>query len=130
MTADYIRNWIIKADNDIKIIEHELELPESEWITDVICFHCQQAAEKYMKVLLIYDNKDIPKTHNIEFLQSLLKENHPDLSALDVKDISLFGVDVRYPDNFYQPTIDEVKYYTSLVFRIKELVLKRIPDYL
>ncbi|HOP31418.1 MAG TPA: hypothetical protein PK293_17995 [Spirochaetota bacterium] len=42
----------------------------------------------------------------------------------------MFGVDVRYPDNFYQPTIDEVKYYTSLVFRIKELVLKRIPDYL
>jgi len=40
----FLRNWIAKADNDILVIRHEMDIPESEWVTDAICFHCQQAA--------------------------------------------------------------------------------------
>ena len=60
MNSDYLKTWIAKADNDLMIINHELQLPESEWVTDMICFHCQQAAEKYLKALLIYQDKEIP----------------------------------------------------------------------
>ena len=126
MNSGYLKNWLKKADNDIKIIEHELMLPESEWVNDAICFHCQQAAEKYLKALLIFHESDVPKTHNIEYLQSLIKERHPDISEIEVKDLSLFGVDIRYPDNFYQPTTEEVKYYTALVVKIRDIVKLKI----
>jgi HEPN domain-containing protein len=126
MNSGYLKNWLKKADNDIKIIEHELMLPESEWVNDAICFHCQQAAEKYLKALLIFQESDVPKTHNIEYLQSLIKERHPDISEIEVKDLSLFGVDIRYPDNFYQPTTEEVKYYTTLVMKIRDIVKLKI----
>lgn len=65
MNPVYLKNWMAKADNDILIINHELQLPESQWVRDMICFHCQQAAEKYLKALLIYQDKEIPRTHNI-----------------------------------------------------------------
>lgn len=107
MNSDYLKNWIAKADNDLMIIKHELFLPESEWVTDMICYHCQQAAEKYLKALLIYQDREIPKTHNIEFLLTLLKELNPEISSLDVKDISQFGVDIRYPDDFYTPSVEQ-----------------------
>lgn len=126
MNAGYLKNWITKADNDLEIVKHELKLPESEWVTDVICFHCQQAAEKYLKALLIYMEKDVPKTHNIEYLQTLLKESHPEISELEVKDLSLFGVDVRYPDDFYIPSAEEVRYYSTLAIRIQKMVLDNI----
>jgi HEPN domain-containing protein len=126
MNSGYLKNWLIKADNDIKIIEHELMLPESERVNDAVCFHCQQAAEKYLKALLIFHESEVPKTHNIEYIQSLLKERHPDISEIEVRDLSLFGVDIRYPDNFYQPTNEEVEFYTGLVMKIRDIVKTKI----
>lgn len=37
MIDEYIKNWLIKADNDLKIVEHELNLPEEEMVKDLIC---------------------------------------------------------------------------------------------
>jgi len=45
--------WLIKASSDLKIVEHELNLPEEEIVKDAVCFHCQQAVEKYLKAFLI-----------------------------------------------------------------------------
>ncbi|MSU80013.1 MAG: HEPN domain-containing protein [Gemmataceae bacterium] len=42
------REWIIKADNDLKNAAHTLKLGE-EGPTDTVCFHCQQCVEKYLK---------------------------------------------------------------------------------
>jgi HEPN domain-containing protein len=49
MIDEYVKNWLIKADSDLKIVEHELALPIEEVVKDIVCFHCQQAVEKYLK---------------------------------------------------------------------------------
>lgn len=41
------------------------KLEKEEDITEIVCFHCQQAVEKYLKALLLSNNEDIQKTHNI-----------------------------------------------------------------
>ena len=50
-TEDYIKQWILKANEDIlvvgKLTEHEIFAPSSA------CFHCQQAVEKFIKAFLI-----------------------------------------------------------------------------
>lgn len=61
----YIENWLKKAENDLKIVKHELELSEEEMVKDGACFHCQQAVEKYLKAYLIFHKIDFPRTHNI-----------------------------------------------------------------
>jgi HEPN domain-containing protein len=39
---------------------------------DAVCFHCQQAAERYFKALLQEIGAAVPKTHDLEYLLDLL----------------------------------------------------------
>jgi HEPN domain-containing protein len=66
---------------------------------DGVCFHCQQAAEKYLKALLQETGLPVPKTHNLLALQHLLLPRHPGLKSLrrGLNSMTRFAVDVRYP---------------------------------
>jgi hypothetical protein len=35
---DYVSKWLEKADKDLKVVEHELKLPEDERVVEAICF--------------------------------------------------------------------------------------------
>ena len=71
MNDEYLKNWIKKADNDLKVAEHELRIDKDDRVTEAICFHCQQSVEKYLKAFLIYCKAEFGKTHNLEFLLEL-----------------------------------------------------------
>jgi HEPN domain-containing protein len=103
MANEYIDNWLKKGASDLKIVEHELRLPEEETVKDAACFHCQQAVEKYVKAFLIYHSVEFPRTHNIEYLLEQAAKIDNDFSDIDIDELSDFGVDVRYPDNFIYP---------------------------
>jgi len=46
-TKIYIKQWILKANEDLLVVD---KLTELEFIaTSTACFHCQQAAEKFLK---------------------------------------------------------------------------------
>ena len=53
MIDTYLKGWLIKANNDIRIIQNEFSLPENMVVTDAVCFHAQQAVEKFLKSFLI-----------------------------------------------------------------------------
>lgn len=59
--SEKVHRWIIKAENDMKAIQNLLD--SSDIITDAICFHSQQAAEKYLKAYLVSNGVDPEKTH-------------------------------------------------------------------
>lgn len=61
-----VGQWLVKGDNDLKTAEHGLTA--SEPITDTICFHCQQAVEKYLKMYLVSKGDEPIITHNISIL--------------------------------------------------------------
>ena len=61
MIESYLKQWLKKALNDISVMRHELALPEEEIITESICFHAQQAAEKLLKAYLIYKKGDVKR---------------------------------------------------------------------
>lgn len=66
-----IREWVAKAENDLKNAAHTLTLDVS-CPTDTACFHAQQCVEKYIKALLVFRATPFPKTHDIHALQALL----------------------------------------------------------
>ena len=41
---------------------------DKEIFPDIICFHSQQSAEKYLKAYLVFLDQDFPKTHALEDL--------------------------------------------------------------
>ncbi len=49
-----------------------------------------------------------------------------DFASIEVKELSIFGVDIRYPDDFYIPTIEEAKFYYNLAKQIKILVNSKL----
>ena len=122
--SDFVKQWIAKADNDISsakiLIEHE------PMILDNACFHSQQAIEKYLKAYLIYNQKDITKTHDIEYLIELCSNIDSEFSSVDLKDISSFAVKFRYPHDSLMPTIEEANEYLQMALDIKEIVLSKI----
>lgn len=57
-TLRVVRQWVEKAENDLKNATHTLKLGR-DCPTDTVCFHAQQCVEKYLKALLVWEGKDI-----------------------------------------------------------------------
>jgi len=111
----YLKQWINKANEDLLTINR---LTEGEVIAvSSVCFHCQQLVEKYLKLFLIYNRQEIERTHEIEFLLHECSRVDKDFEAIDPKNLSDFGVSVRYPDDFYLPSVDEALEYKELALK-------------
>ena len=123
---DEVKEWLIKAESDFRVIEHELKLPDDEIVKDAVCFHCQQAVEKYLKAFLIHHKIHYEKTHNIEYLLVECGKIDDDFKDIEVKDISRFAVIIRYAEDFYIPDMEEVKFYHGLTKQIKEMVFTKL----
>ena len=126
MIDEEVKEWLKKADSDFKLVEHELRLPEEEVIRDIVCFHCQQAVEKYLKAFLVYNKKKVKRTHDIAYLLNECSFIDKGFASIEIKKLSTFGVDIRYPDDFYVPDMEEVKFYYDLTKRVKGLVLAKL----
>jgi HEPN domain-containing protein len=89
--------WIRKAEADARGAD---ELARAEpGLSDLVCFHCQQAAEKYLKALLQEFGLAVPRTHNLDQLLGALLPHDKTLRALrrHLVSLSRFAVDYRYP---------------------------------
>jgi HEPN domain-containing protein len=126
MKADEKNNlleWFKKADHDI-IAAHKL-LADDE-ILDTDCFHCQQAAEKYLKAFIIFKGTEIEKIHDLDKLNKECSALDSDFEIFDFKNLNYFAIDVRYPDDFTEPSPEEAQYYLEIAERVKALVRKKI----
>lgn len=123
---DYIKNWLFRAQEDIAVM-NRLADSEIEFYTSTICFHAQQAVEKYLKTFLIYHDIDFPRTHDVDFLLMECQKIDDAIFNLDLKSLTEFGVSVRYPDDFYIPSITETKEYLEIALAVQSVVESLIP---
>lgn len=117
----YVRLWIEKAGNDLDSAKRLLEI--EPYILDNACFHCQQAIEKYLKAFLIFNEKDIQKTHDVNFLLEECATLDEKFRTIDLQNINLYAVAARYPDTAIAPELQEAKYYYQLALQIREMIL-------
>jgi len=67
---------------------------------EIICFLCQQAAEKALKAILAYHDEDIPRTHDLIKVLKFCEPHCPgikDRFAEQAGRLSNFAVTARYP---------------------------------
>jgi len=93
-----IKRWLEKARRDLrgaKILMGAEDAP-----TDIICFHCQQCAEKSLKAFLVAANHDFPKTHDLLKLLKWCRQYEDGFTALRDRMQALTGyaVEIRYVD--------------------------------
>ena len=96
--AEFVLPWVQKAQNDIATAKHLAETMRP-MPSEIICFHCQQAAEKYLKAFLVHNDNEPPKTHDLIELVKLCGGFDTDFSILTTKCEYLlpFAVHARYP---------------------------------
>jgi HEPN domain-containing protein len=119
--AGLARGWFLKAESDLDTAKH---MPESEGPYDTVCFHAQQAVEKYLKGLLAFRGRLFPPTHNLEELQRL-GEALP-AWPIDLAELSSYAVEVR--DDFeFRPDHQTAQEAFSLAEKMRKRVLGIIP---
>jgi HEPN domain-containing protein len=121
-----VNQWIKIADRDLLTAKQGLEADKV--ITDTACFHCQQAAEKYLKAFLVKKQIEFSKTHNIMSLLNLCaiadSAFREELSEADK--LTDFAVEIRYPDDWYEPSIEETKQAYEIMLKVKDFVLQKL----
>ncbi len=83
-------------------------------------------AEKLLKAFLVSTNVDFGRTHDLEFLLQLCRKYDHGFEELDVGNPSFYAVEVRYPDEFYVPSVDEAKECFPVASDIKDFVFKKL----
>jgi HEPN domain-containing protein len=95
-----VLQWLSFAQEDLAVARHLLATFRPEPM-EIICYHCQQAAEKAIKSVYIISDVPggVPRKHDLTFLLEQLKNSFEVSEALlDHADIlSAYGVVVRYP---------------------------------
>lgn len=127
MKIDEVKKWVAKAENDLKVAEYLISAKEP--ITDALCFHTQQCVEKYLKAFLVYHDRAYRKTHNIAELLELcirIDAEFKELEKLNVHELTVYATELRYPEFFYIPTIEEAKECLEIVLKVKEFVSKKL----
>ena len=121
-----IVEWLNKANSDLKVAEHILNLPEKEIVKYAVCFYCQRAVERYLKAFLIYNKVKPERTHDINHLLDQCAKIDKNFANIEIRELSSFAIDIRIPSDFYITDMEEVKFYYDLTKQIKELVITKL----
>ena len=124
---EFVLPWMERAENDIASALYLAENMKPAPI-EIICFHCQQAAEKYLKAFLAYNDQEPLKTHNLAELINLCSEYSSDFSVLSSKCefLTPFAVRTRYPGGS-DPEENDMKIALAYAADIIKFVKRKIP---
>jgi HEPN domain-containing protein len=126
VTRKLVNEWLQKADPDLRLAEFLLAENAPFW--DAIAFHCQQAAEKYLKAFLVSRQMEFPKTHNIRELLGFVASADKKL-ALYLKPTTIltpYGVLVRYPDDAQRVDPKKANMAIALARKVEKSVKKKL----
>ncbi len=100
-------DWLRHAQSDLSLTQ-KLQ-PSEEILTETLCFHAQQAAEKAFKAVLVFCGIEPPKTHSIGLLVDLLPDavEKPPLLR-EAAALTDYAVSVRYPGESEPVTGEEL----------------------
>lgn len=122
---EIVNGWYEKADEDF--LAAEVVIEASPLLYDVSAFHSQQAAEKYLKAFLAFNEIMPPKVHNIKELIDLAVNFDASFEAIrEAESLSKYAVRSRYPDDFDIDTKEQAFKILSVARSVKDFVRNKI----
>jgi len=121
---EFVHRWLTRAEEDLNAAKSLITYGSS--FLSTVCFHSQQAAEKYLKAFLTYHQVEFPKTHDIAELLDLIMPIDSKLSESlrDVIILTNYGVEVRYPGDRPSVTANDAQQAVQLAEKVRRLVLE------
>jgi HEPN domain-containing protein len=122
---DETRKWIERAQGDMRAAEIcAIELPAPA------LFHCQQAAEKYLKAYLTWNQKVFRKTRELRELAAACALIDPALKSTlaPAETLSKYAWKFRYPGAPYEPDAQEAEAGRALAEQVRMAIISRLPQ--
>lgn len=121
------RSWTAKVDEDWLWRRNELAATRTPW--SVVCFHAQQAAEKYLEAFPVGNGLDPERTHPLDALRKECLQSDSSLASLQAECPQLrgFAVDVRYPEIRIADEEQFGQEAVAMADRICYAIRKRLP---
>lgn len=122
--VDLAKLWFRKAEEDMSNCKILLE---KEMDFTLICFHAQQAIEKFLKGLLTLHGREFPKTHDLGSLSRDCVDiiELPDFSRLPLQEVSDYSMK-RYDLHFWPP-ITEAQAAFSAARQVRKIIYGIVP---
>ena len=122
-----VQEWHKIAAIDLKTAEYLKNMKPLP--IEIICYHCQQSAEKYLKGYIVFCGIAPPRMHDLDELCKLcLKYSNTFKNIADhCSDLTAYGVQPRYPmelvldEEDMQQALDSAK-------AVKEFVIAIVKD--
>ncbi|MGD0577757.1 MAG: HEPN domain-containing protein [Bryobacteraceae bacterium] len=125
--VEVLRQWVGKAEHDLEAARRIMAIEEG-CPFDTVCFHCQQAAEKYLKCLLTYLGIQAPRTHDLKALAALIpSEQRFPVRVEDLAGLNPYAVDVRYADDWREPQLNDAQRALALATKVRAAVRESMP---
>jgi len=126
--ANTPQDWRELAGRDLGAAEYLVTMRPVP--TEIVCFLCQQAAEKYLKgYLTAQTSKEPPYTHDVALLCKRCVEIEPEFSTITVACAVLveFGVRPRYDAGL---DVSDADMRTALNYarRVRDFVREKFPE--
>ena len=124
----YVLPWVERAKSDFSsacfLADNMRPVP-----AEIVCFHCQQAVEKYLKAFLVYNDQEPQKTHELSELVKQCCTFDIGFSDLDQKCKFLmpFVVRTRYPGSI-DPDENDMKIALAYTGDIIKFTRSKIPE--
>jgi len=121
---EIFQQWIDKANDDLRVAEY-LSAMHHPTPDEIICYHCQQSAEKYLKAFLFLHDIEPPNTHDLKKLLLMCQQKNSEFAALtsNAYILTRYGVMPRYP-NELGITEEDMKYALANAKAFKEFFVK------
>ncbi len=121
------REWIAKAEADYRTASREWRVRRQPNY-DAVCFHAQQATEKYLKARLQDGDIAFAKTHNLIHLLDLVLAVEPTWDAFrpDLGVLNQFAVAFRYPGESAQKAVAAQALKISKALRLEARSVLRV----
>ncbi len=122
---ELVKEWFFIADKDLGsaiFLKNMKPVP-----LEIICYHCQQCAEKYLKGFLAFKEEKIEKSHDLILLNKKCREYNIDFKEIEDECLRLtdYGINVRYPFHINLTEYD-MKIAIKDATKIKEFVSKKL----
>ena len=114
-----------KGERDIKASEQLIQSDDGEFYSSIICFHCQQAVEKYLKAYLMYREIVPPKTHDLLRLAAICSDFDEAFADFELDGFASYGVDIRY--DAPHPSLSDAEQAMSVAKDVISYVVEKIP---
>ena len=84
-------------------------------------------AEKYLKALLLFHNKNFPKIHDLLELETLLLDKDPQIQVLhkQLEILNRYYIETRYPGDYPDFTFTEAQKAFEAATHVKKIALEK-----